>query len=291
MKKIMFLMVCAIVVMSVLTACTKTNQGEFAIKAYNYGDKKGQAEHLGPGIYADSWFGQYTITEYPATVQQHSWRGGDCLKFQAEGQLLKVDVGIDYGFSPDPAARVKMFQNYRRQPDEIVEGFIRKDIVSSLNRVAQDLSVEEVYSSKKDSIRIAVQKEVSAKYEKQGIIINDITFLSNIVLPGKVQKAIDEKVEAKQKALQRENEIAQVEAEARKKVAEANGNAEAARIEAEGRAKAIEIEGKALRENPQIMELRRIEAQKVAAESASHWQNPVFSAQQSSLFLGLGSGK
>lgn len=288
MKKNLFLLAIATFVM---TSCTKINQGWFGVKAYNYGDQKGQAEHLDPGIHALSWFGQYSISEYPSTVQQHSWTGDNCLKFQAEGQVLKADVGIDYGFSPDPTARVRMFQKYRREPDEIVEGFIRKDIVSSLNKVVQNMSVEDVYSRCKDSIRQAVEDEVSKKYEKDGIIINNITFLSNIVLPDKVQKAIDEKVEAKQKALQRENEIAQVEAEARKKVAEARGIAESAEIEAKGRAKAIEIEGKALRENPQIMELKRVEAQKVAAESSSHWQNPVFSAQQSSLFLGLGSGK
>ena len=128
MKKILFILV-AMVAMS---SCTKVNQGYFAVKAYNYGDKKGDAEHLGLGIHALSWFGKYSITEYSAMVQQHSWSG---LKFQAEGQVLTADVGIDYGFSPEPKLRVKMFQKYKRQPDEIVEGFVRKDIVSSLNRV------------------------------------------------------------------------------------------------------------------------------------------------------------
>ena len=149
------------------------------------------------------------------------------------------------------------------------------------------MSVEDVYSRCKDSIRLAVKEEVSAKYAKNGIIINDITFLSNIVLPDKVQQAIDAKVEAKQKALQRENEIAQIEAEARKRVAEAKGIAESVEIEAKGRARAIEIEGKALRENPSILELKRVEAQKEMASSASHWSSPVLSAQQSQFLLGI----
>jgi len=299
MKKRSIFLVMAAVVALVFSSCTKISQGTFGVKTHEYGSKKGEVEILGPGLYANHWFGKYHIYKYPANVQQHSWvRTEDekyiydnRLQFQAEGQTLTAAIGIEYEFSADEAERRAMYVYFKRTPQEIEEDFMRKDLVSALNKVSQNLTVEEVYSSKKDSVRLAVQEIMKAKYATHGIIINEVTYMSPVEPPKIVKDAIDAKIAATQEAQKRENEIAAERAEAQKKVEKARGEAESMRIAAEGRAKAMDIEGAALRRNPQIIDLKRVENQGVAAKSAEHWSSPVLSAQQTQMLLGLGGGK
>ena len=298
MKKI-FVIAAAVAAM-MFSSCTQVRQGEFGVKAYQFGSNKGQIEILGPGRYANNWFGMFSIYKYPANVQQHSWvrtedEEGNIedsrLQFQAEALTLTAAIGVEYEFSTNEAERRAMYTYFKRTPQEIEEDFMRKDIVSALNKLAQDLTVEEVYSSKKDSVRACVQEIMRAKYAPRGIIINEITYMSPIEVPEVVKNAINAKIAATQEAQKRENEVAAEKAEAQKKIEKARGEAESARIAAEGRAKAIDIEGAALRRNPQILELKKVENQGVAAKSAEHWTNPVLSANQTQMLLGLGTGK
>lgn len=278
-------------------SCTQVEQGEIALKVYQLGDKKGQIEVLGPGRYANHWFGYFTYKIYPTNLQQHSWTANETkdspaneqVSFQAEGQNLSADIGIEFEFmAEDEAKMVAMYKYFKREPQDIVQDFMRKDIRSFFNKVVERMPVEMVYSTAKDSIRSVVQQLMAAKYAEHGIRIKEVTYLSSINLPEKVKDAISAKIEAKQRAEQRENEVAEKEAEARKKAAEAQGEADRLRIEAEGRAKAIEVEGRALAGNPQILRLKEIEMQKVLAESAKGWTYVNFSASQSGQMLNLG---
>ena len=58
---------------------------------------------------------------------------------------------------------------------------------------------------------------------------------------------------------QRENEVAQSRAEAQKAIETARGEAESKLAVARANAEAIELEGKALRDYPQVVELRKLE--------------------------------
>jgi len=286
MKKLFLLAAAAVL----FASCTQVKPGEFALKTYQFGSKKGQMEVKEVGRYANNWFGKFTYTKYPATVQQHSWVGDEMIRFQAEGQVLRAEVGIEYEFLSGEQERLSMYKYFKRSPDQIVQDFIRKDVVSAFNKVTQNMTVEEVYSTKKDSVRGAAQQIVYDKYIGKGIKINDITYLSDVIPPDKIKAAIDAQIEAKTIAITRENEIAQTKAEAQKKIEAAHGNAESARIEAEGRAKAMDIEGAALRRNPQILELKRVQNQGTMAESASGWSTAVLSANQTQMLLGVGNG-
>jgi regulator of protease activity HflC (stomatin/prohibitin superfamily) len=129
---------------------------------------------------------------------------------------------------------------------------------------------------------------MSDKYSKEGVVISEITYLSNVRLSEKVTQAITNKLEAKQKAEMRENEVAEAEAEARKKAAAAEGEAQRLVKEAEGRAKAMEIEGQALNRNPQILRLKELEMHTELAKSAKGWQYVNFSANQAGQLLNIG---
>lgn len=286
--------------LAVLSSCTQVEQGEVALKVYQLGDNKGKIEVLGPGRYANHWFGYFTYKIYPTNLQQWSWTeaetenspAGEQVSFQAEGQNLSADIGIEFEFiSEDEAKMIAMYRYFKREPNEIVSDFMRKDVRSFFNKVVEKMPVEMVYATAKDSIRSEVQKLMADKYLEHGIRIKEITYLSSIRLPEKVQDAISAKIEAKQRAEQRENEIAEKEAEAKKKAAEAQGESDRLRIEAEGRAKAMDIEGAALARNPQVLRLKELEVQSQMAASAKGWQTVVMSSGQASSLLNIGNGK
>ncbi len=294
------LILIAVVALFGLSSCTQVEQGEIALKVYQLGSKKGQIEVLGPGRYANHWFGYFSYKIYPTNLQQWSWTAaatedspaGEQVSFQAEGQDLSADIGIEYEFMfEDEQKMIDMYRYFKRKPDDIVKDFMRKDVRSFFNKVVQTMPVEMVYSTAKDSIRAMVQSMMAEKYAQNGIRIKEITYLSSIRLPEKVRDAISAKIEAKQKAVQRENEIAEKEAEAKKKAAEAQGESDRLRIEAEGRAKAIEVEGRALAQNPQILRLKELEMQMQLAQSAKGWQTVVMSSGQAGQLLNIGGGK
>lgn len=286
--------------LAVFGSCTQVEQGEVALKVYQLGDNKGKIEVLGPGRYANHWIGYFTYKIYPTNLQQWSWTeaetenspAGEQVSFQAEGQNLSADIGIEFEFiSEDEAKMIAMYKYFKREPNEIVSDFMRKDVRSFFNKVVEKMPVEMVYATAKDSIRSEVQKLMADKYLEHGIRIKEITYLSSIRLPEKVQDAISAKIEAKQRAEQRENEIAEKEAEAKKKAAEAQGESDRLRIEAEGRAKAMDIEGAALARNPQVLRLKELEVQSQMAASAKGWQTVVMSSGQASSLLNIGNGK
>lgn len=294
MKKIIFILAAAVMA---LTSCTNVEVGEVGLKVYRLGSKKGQVEVLGVGRYALSLWGKYNIEKYPVNVQQWSWIDRESVHFQSEGQDLSSDIGITFTFQEENI--LQMYGYFKKSPDEIVEQFMKKDVRSFFNEVSANLKVDEVYSAKKEYLRQVVTDKMREKYAVLGIDIQEVTYLSLIRLPEVVQDAINLKITAKQRAEQRENEIAEKEAEAKKKAAEAqgeadrlrieaSGRAEAEKLEAQGRAKAMEIEGKALRENPNILQLRQLEMQTQMAKSSAGWKTVVLSSEQSSQLLNIG---
>jgi regulator of protease activity HflC (stomatin/prohibitin superfamily) len=72
-------------------------------------------------------------------------------------------------------------------------------------------------------------------------------------------RALNAKIEATQKAQQRENEVQQAMAEAEISRQEAQGVADAQLIKAKAEAEAINVKGRALRDNPAILELNAVE--------------------------------
>ena len=295
LKKIALLM-CVLMLSTVMTSCFQVHPGEVGLKIHQLGDKQGQIEVLGIGRYSLSLLGRYTYERYPANLQQYSWTADERegspvneeISFQVEAQTLTVDLGMEFEFQTDNESLVKMYNKFRRSPEDIVQQFIYKDLRSAFNEAAIGLTVESVCDTLKEELRRNVQRILYNKYKPLGINILEVTYLSSIRPPTNVQDAINAKVEAKQRAQQRANEVVEQEAEAKKKAAMAQGEADRLRIEAEGRAQAMDLEGKALARNPQVIKLREIEAQRVAAESAKNWHTVILGSSASQQLLNIG---
>lgn len=140
------LILIAVLSIFALSSCTQVEQGEVALKVYQLGSKKGQIEVLGPGRYANHWFGYFSYKIYPTDLQQWSWTAaatenspaGEQVSFQAEGQDLSADIGIEYEFMfEDEQKMIDMYRYFKRTPDDIVKDFMRKDVRSFLIRLCR----------------------------------------------------------------------------------------------------------------------------------------------------------
>ena len=124
---------------------------------------------------------------------------------------------------------------------------------------ASNREIESVYGAGKAELLDAVKARVSKETTEIGINVENIYWIGSMRLPESIIDSINNKARASQMTSQREQEIQQSKAEADKKIQEARGEAESKLAIAKANAEAINIEGDALRNNPQVLELRKIE--------------------------------
>lgn len=101
--------------------------------------------------------------------------------------------------------------------------------------------------TKRELVKDTVRQKISDRLTPYGIIVDDLNIV-DFDFSQSFNKAIEAKVTAEQDALAARNKLQQVQFEAEQKIAEAKGKAEA-----------IKIESEALRNNPDVLNLRAIE--------------------------------
>ena len=226
----------AVIVVISFIGRSKVPAGYVGIKVHMYGTNKGvDNEVLNVGRY---WISineelyTYPIFQINYTFTKEIGEGdpnNEEFTFQtSEGMVCSIDLGVSLHFDRDKIS--KMFQTYRKGPDEIRSVVIRNSIRDALNKVSSTMGVESVYSSGKSKMIDDVTTLASNQLKETGILIDKISLIGAIRLPAQVKAALDAKVSATQKAQQRENELREAEATAKKLVAQAQGEAEANNI-------------------------------------------------------------
>ena len=256
MKRIrMFILLCAVVVLgSTMSSCSRVDAGYVGIKVNLLGKDKGvQQEVLGVGRY---WIGYNEELYVFPTFQINYVYTKDATEgspaneeftFQTkEGMECSVDLGVAAHF--DETKITKMFQTYRKGPDDIRAIVIRNEMRDALNVIAGSMPIESVYGEGKGKLIDTVKAIVRKKLGDPGIIIDNIYLIGSIRIPASVKAALDAKVTATQDAMKAENQVRMAEATAKSKVATA-----------EGEAKAMDVIGDAIKRNPSILQQKAIE--------------------------------
>ena len=242
-----------------IVSCSRVPAGYVGVKVYLIGTNKGvDNEVLNVGRY---WIGyNQELYRYPTyqinyVYTQDKNEGSESneeFTFQtAEGMVCEMDMGVAMHFEKNKISR--MFQTYRKGPDEIRGIVVRNCIRDALNKVSSNMNVESVYSSGKAILIDSVFTIVKEQLDSTGIVIDKISLIGAIRLPAQVKMALDAKVTATQKAQMRENELREAEAQAKKLVAQA-----------EGEAKANSIKRTSL--TPEIIEWQRLQNETKAIE-------------------------
>lgn len=267
------LLLCFSLVSAVMLAgCSKVPAGNVGVKVYLLGGDKGvDHEVLGAGRH---YIGiNEDLYLFPTFSQNYVWTKGvdvgsetdESLSFGTmEGLSVSADIGITYNIVPEKASIV--FQKYRKGVDEITDLYLRNMVRDALVKSASNRSIESVYGVGKTELIAEVEEYVRAQVKDIGINVERVYWVGDLRLPNEVTASINAKIKATQISMQRENEVKTAEAQAAIEVAQAKGQAEAKLTNARAEAESLRIQNAALHESRDILELRRIEVAKLAAE-------------------------
>ena len=249
-----------------LSGCsTDVPPGYVGVRVNKLGSDKGvDSTEVGTGRYYLGWNEQ--LFQFPTYTQTQIWTkdknegspNDDSMTFQTiEGLDVNADLGITYSIDPKKVSVI--FQKYRKGIEEITNTVLRSMVRDALINAASTKPIESVYGAKKADLIKEVEEVVRKQSSEVGIIIEKVYWIGSLRLPPSIVSSINAKAAATQMTAQREQEIQQSKAEAEKLVAESQGKADAQLAIARANAQAINLEGDALRNNPNVIELRKLE--------------------------------
>jgi len=165
-----------------------------------------------------------------------------------DGVSVDVDVTIRYRVNKDEAAQ---FYDEYKSTEQVEARLIRPTTRSVLRTEGGDIKTTQIYTgSGQDKMRDAVLGALNQETSGSGVVIEAVQ-IRRIHLPDTYADAVEQKEVEKQKVLQKESEIAREKKEAERKI-----------IEAEGQAESNEIVAESLKNNPELIQVRYIEALK-----------------------------
>ena len=175
-----------------------------------------------------------------------------------EGLNLELDVSLQYRLQPQEA--IALYKNIGINEEEILISRFR----STIREITSSYEVKAIYGNKRQEITQLLQTRLSQQLNPLGLIVEE-SLLRKVILPEKVQTAIQQKIEAQQQSEQQQfinqknRQVLEFELE------KAQQEAERKRIEAQGIAEANRLISQGL--TTQVLELKAIEASQKLAES------------------------
>jgi prohibitin 2 len=178
-------------------------------------------------------------TIYPILIRQQSaTMQADC--YSSDLQQVQMNVRVLYRLPQ--ASVVDIFRDYRGEP---FESLIRPRIAEAINEITA-LRTAETIVQKREEVKTQALESAQRKIG-QVLVIEDIV-LEDINLTQSLENAIEAKMVQEQEAARARFAQQQVQIEASTVV-----------IKAKGEAESINLRGKALRENPSVLDLQIVE--------------------------------
>ena len=179
-------------------------------------------------------------------------------------QVVSAQVAVQYSLIG--TVMPKIYQNIGPRADIVDTNVIDPAIMESVKAITAQYTAEELVTRRAE-VKIQIQQEIEkfigTTLEQKGVVgaihvanvaITDFEFSSEF------NRAIEEKVQAEQEALKAENEklrrVTQAEAAAAERTLAADAEAYKLEVESKARADAIRREAEALKDNPDLIQLR-----------------------------------
>jgi len=234
-----------------LSSCTTVRQGEVGVKR-KLGRLDEQVVLSGPKAFNPFLA---TIIKVPVTTQNLEIRSNLPSK---EGLSVGSDISILYRVKGEQVPTI--LQTTGRDYENIL---ILPVFRSAAADVCARYFAKDMHSAERAVIEAAIQTRMNEVLQKRGFEIENV-LMKNIMLPGGLAKAIEEKLEAEQDAQRmeflklretRDAERRVIEAEGQRRIAivRAQGEQEANVIAAKGKAEAMRVEAEAVRLTNQLI--------------------------------------
>jgi prohibitin 2 len=187
-------------------------------------------------------------------------KGDDSLQaLTADGQTVMLDISVRY--HPDPDNLINL---HRRLGVDYVNKVLRPQVRSIVRMIVSEYPVLDVYSGKRMLIQSEIENQLRNSFKKNYIICEEV-LLRNVQFSQDFQQAIENKQIAQQEAQRMKYVLEKQELEKTRKIIEATGEAEALRLK-----------GKALAENPLLVQYEYIKLLSPNIQAIITDQNAIF---------------
>ena len=189
----------------------------------------------------------------------------------SDTQPVKVSMTVRYSIQTDKVAEV--YEKYTHDGD--LSSYVQTATQEIFKAVTARYSATDLIS-KRAQVSADINQELRVKLAQYGAQVINID-MRNFSFSQSYMSAINDKVTQEQLRLAAENKLRTVEAEQKQKVAIAEAEASARKAAADGeayanlkiaqaQAEALKIQNQALAQNRDVLELRRIEVERLKAE-------------------------
>lgn len=187
-------------------------------------------------------------------------RGDDSLQaLTSDGQTVLLDISVRY--HPDIENLDKL---HRRIGIDFVNKIIRPQVRSTVRMIVSEYPVLDVYSGKRLRIQAEINKGLADSFKKSFIICDEV-LLRNVQFSKDFQQAIENKQIAQQEAQRMKYVLEKQELEKQRKI-----------IEAEGEAESLRLKGKALADNPALIQYEYVKLLAPNIQAIVTDQNTIF---------------
>lgn len=199
----------------------------------------------------------YTLSIAPLEGEK---KGEDSLPaLTADGQNVLLDISVR--FHPDGANLDKL---HRTLGVDFVNKVIRPQVRTTVRMIISEYEVLDVYSGQRLKIQAEIEKNLRASFLKNHIILEEM-LLRNVQFSNEFQQAIENKQIAQQEAQRMTYVLERQEQEKKRKI-----------IEAEGEAESLRLKGRALAENPALIQYEYVKLLAPNIQAIVTDQNAIF---------------
>lgn len=244
--------VVALIVLMGLLSFVTVSEGNVKVVT-NQGQVTGEV--LGPGWYVLNPVTESTNTlsvrpqEYTMSATQGEGdkdRNDQVDVLTNDGLQVGIDITVRYSVNASDAD--VLYSRYRTL-EQAESRLIRPSIRSELRTEAGDINTTEIYTKNgQERLREATRDVLEEEFKGTGLELQAVQIRA-VDLPQQYQNSIEQKEIEQQKLAQERTRIDRAELQKERQ-----------RVEAEASAEQIRIRGEALRENPIVLQQRRVEA-------------------------------
>jgi len=214
----------------------------------------------------------------------------------SDTQPVKVSLTVRYSIQTDRVSEV--YEKYSHNGD--LSSYVQTATQEVFKAVTARYSAPDLIA-KRSQVSVDINQALKEKLNMYGAQVINID-MRNFSFSDTYMHAINEKVTQEQLRLAAENKVRTVEAEQRAKVVTAQADADALKAQADGeayatvtaanaQAEALKAQNDALAKSKEVLELRRIEVEKIKAEKWNGELPQHIYASAPIPFLSLESGK
>lgn len=166
-----------------------------------------------------------------------------------EGLDITADVTVQFRIDRAKAAVLhkELGRNY-------LQTVIRPQVRSKVRDAIGQFSAADIISTQRQAVEASITKALRDVFSRNNLVLDSV-LLRELRIPESIAKAIEQKQAAEQQVAVERNRLQQSSISAQRAVVEAQGAAKAAIEQAKGEAQALSLRGRALRENPQLIQL------------------------------------